>query len=293
MLSSREKIGFLLGLLGVAIFAGSLPATRLAVFDLGPWFLTAARTALAGLCSLAALLAMRRPFPPRETWPQLAIVVAGVVIGFPLFTAIGMQTVPASHGGVVLGILPLATAVSAVLITHERPGPGFWIAAVTGSVVVAAFALRNGGGESFALGDALLLLAIISAAVAYAASGVLTKTMAGWEVISWVLAISLPVTLPASLYFFPEHPDAVSATAWGALLYAAVMAQWIGFFAWNKGMAMGGISRVSQVQLVQPFFTVGIAAVANNETIDLETVLFAVAVVAIVALGTRMRVKRG
>lgn len=292
MLTPREKLGFVLGFIGVAIFAGSLPATRLAVAYLDPWFVTAARAALAGICALALLVVMRRPLPPKDAFARIAIIILGVVFGFPYFTALAMQTVPAAHGGVVLGVLPLATAAAAVVMTGERPGVGFWIAALIGTLLVIAFALRQGGGGTVSAGDMQLVLAIISGGIAYTASGSLARTMPGWEVISWALVASLPVSLLASWALFPDNPAAVSADAWLGLLYSAVMAQWMGFFFWNAGLAMGGISRISQVQLVQPFVTVGLAASVNREAIDLQTILFALAVVAVVGIGTRMRIKR-
>jgi drug/metabolite transporter (DMT)-like permease len=291
MLTSREKLGFVLGFIGVAIFAGSLPATRLAVLLLDAWFVTSARAAIAGLCAFWLLAAMRRPLPPKSAYAPILLIMLGVVFGFPFFTALAMQNVPAAHGGVVLGVLPLATAAAAVVMTGERPGLGFWIAAVIGALVVAAFALRNGGG-GVSEGDAQLVLAIISAGIAYTASGALARTMPGWEVISWALVASLPFSLLASWMLFPADLAAVPADAWFGLLYSAVMAQWLGFFFWNAGLAMGGISRVSQVQLVQPFVTVGLAATVNRETIDLETILFALAVVVIVGIGTRMRIRK-
>ncbi len=292
MLTPREKLGFVLGFLGVAIFAGSLPATRLAVLHLDAWFVTSARAAIAGICALILLIVMRRPLPPKDAYPRILLIILGVVFGFPFFSALAMQSVPVAHGGVVLGVLPLATAATAVVMTGERPGLGFWIAALAGALVVIAFALRDGSGGSLSEGDAQLVLAIISGAIAYTASGALARTMPGWEVISWTLVFSLPVSLTASIMLFPENPAAVPADAWLGVLYSAVMAQWLGFFFWNAGLAMGGISRVSQVQLVQPFVTVGLAAIVNRETIDLQTILFALAVVVIVGIGTRMRVAR-
>jgi drug/metabolite transporter (DMT)-like permease len=290
MLSSHEKIGYALGFIGVAIFAGSLPTTRLAVAHLDAWFVTAARAGIAGLCALTVLLVMRRPLPPKAAWPRLMLIILGVVFGFPFFTALAMQNVPAAHGGVVLGVLPLATAATAVVLAGERPGLGFWIAAIIGAIVVTAFALHKSGSWSLSQGDWQLVLAIISAGIAYTASGALSRSMPGWEVISWALVASLPVSLAVMIALFPANPGTIPTDAWLGLLYSAVMAQWMGFFFWNAGLAMGGISRVSQVQLVQPFITVALAAIVNREVIDLQTILFALAVVIIVAIGTRMRV---
>ena len=286
--SSRERLGLLLGFVGMVIFGGTLPATRLAVSAIDPVALTALRTALAGLCSLALLLVLRRPLPPRALWPQLVIAMICVSILFPLLMAMGMQRVDASHGGVVLGILPIATALVAVAITHERPGPLFWIASLAGAALVIAFALRQGGGE-LSTGDLLLFAAVAVSAIGYAFSGRLTAGMPGWEVISWVLVIALPLSIPAAWLTMPADFTQIPLKPMLGFLYVALFSQWIGFFAWNAGMAMGGIARVSQVQLLQPFVTFALAAFFNDEAITPQIVLFAAAVVATVAISTRTR----
>jgi drug/metabolite transporter (DMT)-like permease len=285
---SRERLGLLLGFVGMAIFGGTLPATRIAVSAIDPMALTALRTAIAGLCSLVLLLVLRRPLPPRRLWLQLAIAMLCVSIAFPFLMALAVQTVDASHGGVVLGILPIATALVAVAITHERPRPLFWIASIAGAALVIAFALRQGGG-ALSAGDLLLFAAVAVSATGYAFSGRLTAEMPGWEVISWVLVIALPISLPAAALTMPADLTHIALKPWLALLYVAVFSQWIGFFAWNAGMAMGGIARVSQVQLLQPFITFALAAYFNDETITPQIVLFAAAVVATVAISTRTR----
>jgi drug/metabolite transporter (DMT)-like permease len=285
---SRERLGLLLGFVGMAIFGGTLPATRIAVSAIDPMALTALRTAIAGLCSLVLLLVLRRPLPPRRLWPQLAIAMLCVSIAFPFLMALAVQTVDASHGGVVLGILPIATALVAVAITHERPRPLFWIASIAGAALVIAFALRQGGG-ALSAGDLLLFAAVAVSAIGYAFSGRLTADMPGWEVISWVLVMALPISLPAAALTMPADLTHIALKPWLALLYVAVFSQWIGFFAWNAGLAMGGIARVSQVQLLQPFITFALAAYFNDETITPQIVLFAAAVVATVAISTRTR----
>lgn len=285
---SRENLGLLLGFIGMAIFGGTLPATRIAVSAIDPLAMTALRTAIAGLCALALLIALRRPLPPRRLWPQLAIAMLCVSIAFPFLMALGMQTVDASHGGVVLGILPIATALVAVAITHERPRPLFWIASLAGAALVIAFALRQGGG-AISVGDIFLFAAVAVSSVGYAFSGKLTSHMPGWEVISWVLVMALPISLPISVLTMPADIGQIPVKPWLALLYVALFSQWIGFFAWNAGMAMGGIARVSQVQLLQPFITFALAAFFNDETITLQILLFAAAVVATVAISTRTR----
>jgi drug/metabolite transporter (DMT)-like permease len=286
--SSRERLGLLLGLLGMIIFGGTLPATRIAVSAIDPIALTGLRTAIAGLCALALLIVLRRPIPSRALWPQFAVAMLCVSVFFPFLMALAVQTVDASHGGVVLGILPIATALVAIIITHERPGPLFWIASFVGAALVVAFALRQGGGV-LSSGDLLLFAAVIVSAIGYAFSGRLTAQMPGWEVISWILVMALPISLPVVALTMPPDMSGIPLKPWLALLYVALFSQWIGFFAWNAGMAMGGIARVSQVQLLQPFVTFAIAATFNDETITLQIILFAAAVVATVAISASTR----
>jgi len=279
-----------LGFVGMVIFGGTLPATRLAVAFIDPIALTALRTAIAGLCSLAFLIALRRPLPPRRLWLQFSAVILCIGVLFPLLMALGMQTVDASHGGVVLGFLPIATALVAVVVNHERPRPLFWVASLAGAALVVTFALRQGGG-ALTVGDLLLFAAVIASAIGYAFSARLTARMPGWEVISWALVATLPISLLAAALTWPPHPGDIPLKPLLALLYVALFSQWIGFFAWNAGMAMGGIARVAQMQLLQPFVTFALAAFLNGEIITLQIVLFAAAVVATVAISTRTRAK--
>lgn len=288
--SPREQFGLLLGFVGMAIFGGTLPATRLAVSAIDPFALTALRAAIAGICSLALLIALGRRSPRRALWLQIFVAMICVVILFPLFMALGMRTVDASHGGVVLGVLPIATALVAVMITHERPRPLFWIASLAGAVLVIAFALRHGGGM-LSIGDLFLFASVAVAAIGYAFSARLTSEMPGWEVISWILVMALPVSIPAALITMPADILQISAKPLFGLLYVALFSQWIGFFAWNAGLAMGGIARVSQVQLLQPFVTFALAAFFNGESITWQTMAFAAAVVATVAISTRTRAR--
>jgi drug/metabolite transporter (DMT)-like permease len=290
--ASRERLGLLLGFIGMAIFGGTLPATRLAVSVVDPIALTALRTAIAGVCSLALLLVLRRRPPARALWPQLVIAMLCVAVVFPLLMSMGMQRVDASHGGVVLGVLPIATALAAVAVAHERPRPLFWIASTAGAALVIAFSLRQGGG-TFSNGDLLLFAAVAVSAIGYTFSGRLAAHMPGWEVISWILVIGLPLSVPAAVLTFPQDAGQIGLKPWLGLLYVALFSQWIGFFAWNAGMAIGGIARVSQVQLLQPFVTFALAALFNDETITLQIMLFAAAVVVTVAISTRTRSKAG
>lgn len=289
---SRETLGFLLGLLGVCVFAGTLPFTRLAVETLDPWFVTAARAALSGLLAGATLLVLRRRPPDRETLKTLAVVALCLVAGFPGFTALAMTTVNASHGGVVLGILPLATAVVSTMMSGERPGAGFWLAAIAGAALVIGFALQDAGG-ALALGDLLLGGAVVSSALGYTLSGRVTqKGMPGWEVISWVLVIALPISAPAALFLAPRDLSMVSGWSWTGFAYVTVMSQYLGFFAWNAGLALGGITRVSQVQLAQTFVTLLIAAALNREHVDPLSWMVAALVVGLVLVGRRTAIRR-
>jgi len=234
------------------------------------------------------VIVLRRKFPPRHLWFQLAVASICVVILFPFLMALAVQTVDASHGGVVMGALPIATAFVAVLITHERPKPLFWIASLAGAALVVAFALRQGGG-TLTPGDLLLFAAVAASAIGYAFSGRLTASMPGWEVISWALVIALPLSLPAAALTLPADIDQIALKPWLALLYVALFPQWIGFFAWNAGLAMGGIARVSQMQLLQPFITFALASIFIGEPITPQILLFASGVVVTVAISTRTR----
>ncbi len=214
------------------------------------------------------------------------------MLGFPLLSAVAMVSVPSAQGGVILGIMPLMTTAAAAVIEGERPSPGFWIAAVIGSALVMSFALYRSGGYTLAPGDILLLLAVICGGVGYTYSGRLTGLMPGWEVISWAVVLSLPVSMLAVLFTWPADAAAISPRIWVAIAYAGLMAQFVGFFLWNAAMGRAGISRVGQIGLLQPFFVVLIAALVAREPIDPLTIMFAVAVVVTVAIGTRLRVGR-
>lgn len=286
MKPSRTALGYLLGLVGVLIFSGTLPATRLAVETLNPWFVTFGRAAIAGVCAGVLLLVLRRPVPSRVVLRSLLLIGVMVTIGFPGFMGLAMARVPASHGGVVLGIMPLLTAMLSALWHGERPSRRFWLLALLGAGVVVGFSLRTGGGHLQA-GDLFLFVAAISAAVGYVLSAQLTRSMPGWEVISWVCLVMLPVTVPLSLLWWPADLAAVTSTGWVSLAYLALFSQFIGFFAWNAGLAMGGVAGVSQIQLLQTFFTIAIAALINAEAIGWDTMGVAVLIVGMLYLGRR------
>ncbi len=291
--AAAVRRGWLLGLLGVAIFAMTLPMTRLAVGDasapqLPPAFLTAGRAAVAGLLSGLYLLAVRAPRPARALWPALAVSAAGTVVGFPLGIALALREVQAMHAAVVTGVLPLATALLAAWVWRQRPSAAFWACAVSGCALVLAFAAWKGGGHLVAA-DGWLLLAVLSAAVGYVAGARVSAVLPAQQVICWVLVGSLPLTLPVALWLWPATP--ASATAWGGFAYTAVFSMWLGFFAWYRGLTLGGVVRVSQVQLLQPFLALLFAVPVLGERLDGVTVLFSLAVVGVVFVGRRLPVR--
>lgn len=288
---SAESKGMWLGFIGVAVFSLTLPFTRIAVAELNPAFVAFGRAVVAALCSIAMLWHLKAPWPTMQQVRGLLITALGVVIGFPLFSSIAMHYVPAAHGAVVLGVLPLATALFGALRFGERPSPGFWIAALIGSAIVIAFALRQGGG-TFQIADLALFAAVFAAAMGYAEGGRLSQTMGGQQVIGWALVLSLPVVLPISIWLGWHYGVDASPQAWGAFAYVSLFSMFIGFFFWYKGLALGGIARVGQVQLLQPFMSLVGAAVIVGETLDASNLLFATAVIVVVAIGRRMAVKR-
>lgn len=282
-----ESKGMLLGLLAVIGFGFTLPVTRMAIAELDPIFIGLGRAVVAAFVAGLWLIINRSPLPKGSQWRRLLIVMSCVAVGFPLFSAWAMQTVPASHGGVVLAVIPLGTALVGAYLARERPSPGFWLVSLTGSVVVAGYSLQ-GGSEALQAGDLALLGAVVTAVVGYALSGRLAAELGGGNTICWALVLSLPVTALPAWFAAPASFAAVSAHTWVGFLYLALVSQLFGFFLWNAGLAMGGIARVSQVQLVQPFVTLVVSAALLGETIDLFTVVFAVLVISLVAVGRSM-----
>lgn len=294
----RINIGLWLGLLGVTLFAATLPMTKLAVGtahepQLTAWFVTFGRAAVAGLLSIAYLLVTGAKLPPRPLWPLIAFTALGVVVGFPLFMALALQTVPSNHGAVVTGILPLTTAVVAALWFKQRPSTGFWVCAVLGSALVVGFMAIRAGGFYLGAANVFLLLAMVSAALGYVGGARLTPSLGAEGVICWVLVLSLPITLVATVLNWPAASTVVKPSAWAGFAYVSVVSMWLGFFAWYRGLEMGGAVRVSQVQLVQPFLSMLLATPLLGERIDALTIGFLVAVIATVFVGKRMAVAPG
>jgi drug/metabolite transporter (DMT)-like permease len=291
-LGDAEARGFAWGLLGVAIFGLTLPFTRLALVDLDPVFVALGRAVLAAIPAAAILAATRTRLPPPELRPRLALAALGVVVGFPVAATIAMTTVPSSHGAVVLGLLPLATALAGTLRGGEHPSPTFWLWAAAGSAVVVVFALRA-GGDGISGADAWLVLAIACAAFGYAEGAVVSRSIGGWQTISWILVLSAPViVLPVAYLAATSGIAQARPSAWVGFAYVGFGSMFLGFFAWYRGLALGGTARVGQVQLLQGFFTLAGGWAIAGEAFDPEALLFLVAVIAIVALGRRASVQR-
>ncbi len=288
---SDIRRGYVFGFIGIAIFALTLPFTRLAVREFDPLFLSIGRTVLAAAVAIPILAFSKQPWPDAADFRKLLFVVAGVVFGFPIFSAIAMRTAPASHSAVVLGALPLATAVMSTIFAGERPSPIFWGWSILGSAIVIIYALFDGGAELHGA-DILLFMAVISASMGYAAGGQLSRKLGGWQVICWALILALPISLPLTLYLARNLTWHESWAGWGCFAYMSFMSQLLGFFAWNKGLATGGVAKVGQVQLLQSFISLFAAATILGEIISLRMIFFAVLVAACVWFGRNAQVKR-
>jgi drug/metabolite transporter (DMT)-like permease len=274
------------GFIGMLIFSASMPATRIAVQDFDPFFLTAARAAIPGVFAICALALARSPWPDGRDWPRLAAAAGGVVLGFPLFSALALTRITAAHSLVWTGLLPLATALCGAALAGERPPARFWVFAGLGAACVVGFAAaRSSGGD--AAGDALMLAAVLSAGVGYAEGAKLSRRLGGWQVISWALILSLPASLPLALALRPSlWPPLGAPSLWG-LAYVSLFSMWFGFLFWYRGLALGGIAAVGQLQLLQPFFGLMITALVLHERVTPATLAVAAAVLVCVFAARR------
>lgn len=293
----NERFGLLLGVVAVTIFGLTFPFTRMAVLEMDPLFVALGRAVLAAALAALVLIATRTPAPPRELWGGLMRYSLGVILGFPVLATLAVKVAPAAHAGVISGILPLATAMASVVVAGERPSKTFWACGFAGSAAVVLYALIHGAGGSGMTdtpwwADAMLFGAIICASLGYAEGAKLAGKIGGWQTISWALVVSSPIMLILTYAFGGPIPWQASAKAWSGFLYVSVFSMFIGFFAWNRGLALGGIAKVGQVQLVQTFVTLAGAAFLLGEPVGLLEVGFAALVVALVALGWRTRVTR-
>jgi drug/metabolite transporter (DMT)-like permease len=287
--SQQELTSFGYGFLGILIFSLTLPATRIAISGFDPVFVGLGRAIVAAGLSLILLVITRQTIPPVRFLPNFAIVTAGVVIGFPLLSAVAMKDAAASHGAVITGLLPLSTALCGAWRAGERPSRGFWLFAGLGSALVVIFALVTGGG-SIRWADLALLGAVGSAALGYAEGAVLSRIFGSWQVICWSLILSVPVLLPIVWQHLPANFAAVPPSAMLAFLYVSIFSMFLGFFAWYRGLALGGIARIGQLQLIQPFMTIFASVILLGEHLSIETIGFAAAVITCVVLGKRTQV---
>ena len=292
--SAVETEAYLLGVLSVAAFALTLPCAKALSGHLSAIQIGLFRSVLAALAAAPVLLFMRSAKPNFSQVKRLLLMSLGVVYGFPVLTAVGMQHVPVGHGGVVLAALPLATAIFGTLITRDRPPALFWLASVGGFVAVAVFAgLRSEQGGGFYLGDLALLGAVVLAGFGYAQGGALSKEMKGWEVMCWALVLNLPILAMLSLWQFDASQfETFGIIQWGALAFLAFVNSLLGFFSWNRALALGGIQRISQLQLLQPFFTYGYSILLMGEHFDPLALVVCVTVIALVVVSKRALIKR-
>jgi len=293
-----SRAGMAFGLLGVLAFSFTLPFTRVAVAELSPLFIGAGRAVAAALLGAIVLAVVRPRLPRGRQWLRLAVVGLGVVAGFSLLTSFALQTVPAAHGAVVIGLLPAATAAAAVLRAKERPSRAFWWASAAGVVAVIGFvAISAGGIAALQPADLLLVAAVVSAAIGYAEGAMLSRELGSWQTICWALLVSLPVMVPltvvgaASMIEANHRWPEVGLQAWLAFAYLATVSMFLGFFAWYRGLAIGPISRVSQIQLVQPVFTIVWSALLLHEHLDWTVWAGAAVVVLCAATAVRSRVR--
>ncbi|MDB6137585.1 MAG: protein of unknown function transrane [Verrucomicrobiaceae bacterium] len=281
--------GMLFGFLGVLSFSFTLPATRAAVASLDPMIVGLGRGVVAACLALPLLFLTRQRRPTMAQVRALAIVAMGVIVGFPVFSAWAMCHCDASHGAVVLGLLPLATAIAGVWRASDRPSPAFWCASVLGSLTVAVYALSAGGG-AFRPADLALVAAVMSAAIGYAEGGRLARELGGWQVISWAVVLAAPVLIFPLSWLVWRHGLTATPGAWAGFLYLGLVSSFLGFFAWYHGLAAGGVARVSQLQLLQPFFTLAFASLFFGENMTFGGAVCAVLVAGSVYASKRCRV---
>ena len=288
--SSQINKGMMFGFMGVLVFSFTLPITRLIIPFMDPIFLGLGRSVIAAVVAVIILMVLKQPLPTLRQAALLLIAASGVVWGFPVLSALGMQTVPASHGSVVTGLLPLITAIFATFIMKEFPSIGFWAAAFVGAMLVIGFSLIK-GGMMLHKGDIYLFASSIIGGLGYAVGGKISKEIGGWQVICWALVLSFPITAtgawvmkPDDLFNFPHY-------VYASFLYLALASQLFGFFFWNRGLVLGGIARVSQVQLLQPFLSIFAAIIILGESVDVMTYGFALAVILIIAISRKMTIK--
>ena len=287
---SPSRAGLRWGLLGVVAFSFTVPFTRVAVGGMSPLFIGSARAVIAALLAAAALAITKQRLPRGIQWGRLAIVAGGVVVGFPVLTSFALTTAPASHGAVVIALLPAATAVMAVLRGHERPPMSFWTMATVGAFAAFVFAALQGGGLSgLHWSDLLLFGAVVAAAIGYAEGGLLARELGAWQTVSWALVLSAPLMIVLAGIAMARQPPSGAPIEWAAFAYLAVVSMFLGFFAWYRGLAIGPMVQVSQVQLVQPVMSICWAALFLHEQLTWPTILGGIVVIGCAGIAVRAR----
>ncbi len=284
--SFKQLWGWIYGFLGVLIFSLTLPATRIAVAELDPVFVGLGRAVIAGILAVILLAITRQSLPPKRFWLRFVVIAAGVVVGFPLLTAIAMNDAPASYGAVIIGLMPLATALYGVWRGKEQVTKSFWLFALIGSGLVVIFAVQS-GTKSLSATDLALFGAVVAAGVGYGEGAILARKFGAWQVICWSLVLSLPVLFPIVLNASPTSFNSISTNAWLGFFYVSVFSMFLGFFAWYQGLVWGGIANVSQLQLLQPFLTILASGILLGEPLTIRTCGFALGVIICVALSKR------
>jgi drug/metabolite transporter (DMT)-like permease len=290
MMQHKETKGMVLGFIAIAAFSVTLPATRMAVREIHPSLIGFGRSVVAGVIAAFILLITKQRRPSIAQVRKLLIIASGVVLGFPFLSAWAMKSVHASHGAVLIGILPLATAAAGALRAGDRPSFGFWITATLGSAIVVGFAVIQGAGR-LQTADLLLLVALLLGSIGYAEGGRLARELGGWQVICWALVISLPVSGPLFVMNILKHGFSASTPVWICFLYVSLISQLFGFFIWYHALAIGGVARVGQVQLIQPFLTMSGSAFLLGEKLDLLTVGAACLVVLTLLIGRKTSIR--
>ncbi|MEU9364704.1 DMT family transporter [Streptomyces avermitilis] len=286
--SLPRRSGTLQAALGVTAFSLTFPATAWGLEGFGPWSLVTVRSLLAAVIAGGCLLALRVPLPARRHWTGLAVVAAGVVLGFPLLTTLALETATTSHAAVVVGLLPLTTALFSALRTGARPSRTFWFAALSGAAAVIAFTVQQSGG-ALTSADAYLFGALLVCAAGYTEGGRLARVMPGWQVIGWALVLCLPLSVPGALVALAYEPVQLTAHSVAGLLWVAAGSQFLGLVVWYRGMAAIGIPKASQLQLAQPLLTLVWSVLLLGEHLTPAAPLTAAAVLVCIAVTQRAR----
>ncbi|OUS00215.1 EamA family transporter [Halobacteriovorax marinus] len=284
---TNEMKSLIYGIIGVLCFGITLPVTRYISPSFDPFFIGSARAFIAGLTAIVVLFLLKAVKPTKAQIRPLLVVTFGAVLGFPVMASFAMKYVPASHGGVVVGLLPMVTAIFGTMITKDKPSFWFWVTSVIGSILIVSFTLLKGGGH-FQIGDIALFIAVLCAAIGYAVGGTLSKEMGGKYVICWATIFALPFVLYPAITLFPSDPTSIAIEHWVGLIYLSLISQLFAFFFWYKALAMGGIARISQLQLTQPVITLSISALFIGELIGLQTIVFAFLIIIVVTINKKM-----